>query len=220
MNELSKNFVDKMVNKFTNDSVEYGYYSNLANKSGVYKIKNNITNLSYVGSSSNIQTRIIKHFSECRSNRHTNVRLQNDFNQYGFDSFIVTVLEETSNLLEQEIKWQLTIGINKLYNDKITDRYISEKLRDQRANAHKNTHKTQEYSKKMSTLLSKYGVIMIDSQNKVIDAFDTLNAISIKYPDFAINTIRGVCNGNKASYKGYYWRYVDSNGNIVKNKND
>lgn len=222
MIDLSKKIVEINTNDFSNEecSIKYGYFSQFANKYGVYKIKNTITQLSYIGASSNIQARLVKHFSECRFNRHTNVRLQKDYNEHGFTSFEVSILEETTNLLEQEIKWQLVIGIEYLYNDKITGYYITDKLRKQRANSSKATHKSSEYSQKMSTLLSKYGVIMINSQGIVIDSFDTLNAISLKYPDFAINTIRGVCNGNKVSYKGYFWKYIDANGDVVKNKRD
>lgn len=211
--------------KFKRDSdcVEYGTWSNLKG-SGVYCIENINTKLKYVGSSKNIDQRIIKHFSELRFNRHTNLRLQSDFNKYGFSSFKVTVLEyveDTNLLLTTEVSKQLEIGKDALYNDIISGSYITTSLSKVRASSHKNTHKSDEYRAKMVALKTKYAVVKIDmTTNIVVETFESIELIADKYPTFSVNTIRGVCNGSKNSYAKYYWRYVDKQGNIVPTKWD
>ena len=57
--------------------------------SGVYLLKNTSTGRIYVGSSSNIDSRIRQHFSSLKKNCHANKDLQTDYNQgYTFDTII------------------------------------------------------------------------------------------------------------------------------------
>ena len=57
-------------NKYSNSDskFEYGTFSNMNGKSGIYSIFNKITNKEYIGSTSNIGSRITKHFSELKLN--------------------------------------------------------------------------------------------------------------------------------------------------------
>ena len=79
---------------------------------GIYAIKHILTDRMYIGSSSNLSTRIRQHFSDLRCNRHANTYLQRSFNKHGEDEFEWTILELVDNdvvLLEREQQW-----INKL----------------------------------------------------------------------------------------------------------
>ena len=68
-------------NKYSNSDskFEYGTFSNMNGKSGIYSIFNKITNKEYIGSTSNIGSRITKHFSELKLNKHTNHAMQDLF---------------------------------------------------------------------------------------------------------------------------------------------
>lgn len=61
--------------------------------SGIYCIENIINHKTYIGSSKNIYSRLLKHFALLRHSRHENAHLQNAWNKYGEDSFTWTVLE-------------------------------------------------------------------------------------------------------------------------------
>lgn len=56
-------------------------------KSGIYYIRNIVTNEYYVGQSMNLNERIRAHFRLLKRNAHTNQKLQESFNEYGSDNF-------------------------------------------------------------------------------------------------------------------------------------
>lgn len=58
----------------------------------VYKITCLGTGRSYVGRTSNYNSRISVHFSHLRKGVHSSRLMQSDFNEYGIDSFVVEVL--------------------------------------------------------------------------------------------------------------------------------
>jgi len=74
---------------------------------GIYMIKNKLNNKIYVGQSSNIENRWWKHKSFLNKNTHHNKRLQEDWNKYGKENFMMKILEECPNSLlnEREIYW-------------------------------------------------------------------------------------------------------------------
>ena len=71
---------------------------------GIYKIVNIKNGKCYIGSSTNIDIRIKDHFKLLRLKSHKNKYLQNSYDKYGRDSFIIEILEECSyeNLLIRE----------------------------------------------------------------------------------------------------------------------
>lgn len=56
-------------------------------KSGIYFIKNVITEEYYVGQSMDVDTRIKTHFHSLATNKHTNKQLQESVNTYGISNF-------------------------------------------------------------------------------------------------------------------------------------
>ena len=66
----------------------------------VYTITNKITGRTYVGKTSRRfpPARIAKHFEALRSNRHKVEMMQDDFNKYGEDSFVVHYLDSFDEL--------------------------------------------------------------------------------------------------------------------------
>jgi group I intron endonuclease len=74
---------------------------------GIYKITCATNDKFYIGSSKNIEKRLITHKNNLSSNNHANKHLQNAWNLYGPDSFFTEVLEECNLdiLINMEQKW-------------------------------------------------------------------------------------------------------------------
>lgn len=87
---------------------------------GIYKIINVINNKFYIGSAVNFSRRKTRHFSELRTNRHSNSKLQNAWNKYGEQSFVFAIVEEVQDkalLLETENRWlKEHVGKEHCYN--------------------------------------------------------------------------------------------------------
>lgn len=66
---------------------------------GIYKITNTINGKVYIGSSINIQKRLQDHKTNLRKNKHINLYLQAEYNEYTEDSFSFESLHECENIL-------------------------------------------------------------------------------------------------------------------------
>lgn len=64
---------------------------------GTYQIKNIINGKRYIGKSTNIKNRWQQHRSDLRAGRHHNKQLQNEWNTYGEDNFLMELLFECSD---------------------------------------------------------------------------------------------------------------------------
>jgi group I intron endonuclease len=77
---------------------------------GIYLITNKLNNKVYVGSSQDINRRFYLHKFYLDKNNHTNLHLQNAWNEYGKDNFTFSILEEiidSSLLLQKEKEYIL-----------------------------------------------------------------------------------------------------------------
>lgn len=66
-------------------------------KQGVYVIENIVNGKKYVGQSSNIHLRWVKHRNDLANGTHHNYKLQADWEKYGGDAFVFKVLDCTAN---------------------------------------------------------------------------------------------------------------------------
>lgn len=200
-----------------NTNVPYGIFSKYGNGRAVYGIKSNITNKVYVGATKHIQNRLMKHFNELFHNRHCTKLLQEDFNKYGFSTFNIIIYntDKNINLFDKEKEVQISIGINNLYNEKISGYWVKEEYRNKLANSSKATHKTKEYREKMSKLKTNK-IAQYHFSGTCIKIWKS--AIQIcKELGYTRSVILSCCNGNKPHAYGFDWRYVDDDGNIVTN---
>ena len=194
--------------------IPYGYFSKYGNNCAVYGIKCISTNKQYVGATKHLQRRLLKHFSELGLSRHRNKQLQIDYNKYGFNDFEFIIYSvQQSNLLDKEREIQIKIGIDMLYNEKISGYYINPEYSKQLANSNKATHKTKEYRDKMSRLkTNRIGQYLFNGE--LIKEWDSAIQVCEKL-GHTRSVILSACNGNKPHAYGYLWRYIDKNNNII-----
>lgn len=190
-----------------------GEYANYNNISGVYIIKNTITNKIYIGSSNNLGNRISKHFSECKHNRHPNRLFQLDFDKHSQSSFVFNIELITNNYKDEEYKLQLKYDKDILYNNSIGGK-LSTQHKNAVGIANTKWVRDDEYRSKLSKAKTKYSIVQLDRKGNILDIFNTVHDIIIKHPTFKTQPVRAVCNKGKSSYRGYIWRYV------IKGKED
>lgn len=72
--------------------------------SGIYKISTTFDSRIYIGSSKNIESRIVTHKGDLKRNKHCNFHLQAFVNKYGLERLIFEILEEclVEKLQQQE----------------------------------------------------------------------------------------------------------------------
>ncbi len=200
-----------------NANIPYGYFSKYGNNKAVYGIKCIDTNKQYIGATNHIQRRLLKHFNELFHNRHKNKLLQKDFNLYGLKSFDIIIYDnnEDTILLDKEKEIQISIGIDNLYNEKISGVYITEEYRNKLASSSKDSHKTNEYREKMRKIKSNK-IAQYNIDYTLIKIWDSSKEIcDILY--YTRSVILSCCNKSKKTAYGYIWRYVDDDGNILEN---
>jgi len=75
--------------------------------SGIYQIKNLVTNKVYIGSAKNFNERFAKHKRLLKNKKHPNIKLQSSYDKHGVGNFIYEKLElvEVELLIINEQKW-------------------------------------------------------------------------------------------------------------------
>jgi group I intron endonuclease len=71
---------------------------------GIYKITNKQNNRIYIGSTSCFKKRFNTHRNDLKMNRHGNNFLQNDFNKYGTDVFLIEIIEVVETTKEDRLQ--------------------------------------------------------------------------------------------------------------------
>jgi group I intron endonuclease len=144
--------------------------------SGIYKIVNLINGMIYIGSSYNINKRIMQHVTTLVGNRHPNHYLQNAWNKYGQSNFEFIIIEFCliEELLIREQYW---LDNFKCYDAKIGYNHYptagspkghspSIETRQKLSDALKNKPKSEEHRRKYSEWQT--GRILTDGHKKNI----------------------------------------------------
>lgn len=168
---------------------------------GIYKITNLISGKIYIGSSTNIRSRIAHHYSDLKKQRHHNLHLQNSYNKYGRIAFISEVLEDCtlSNLIEREQYYidSLKPEYNKLpIANSSAGRKLSEEHIRRIIEGHKKSTgglrvKVDQYTKEMS----------------YIKTFNSIKDAALMFGGTPANISKCVRGLSKSAY-GYVWKYT------------
>lgn len=161
----------------------------------IYSITNIETNKKYIGSTVNLKNRIKKHREELNNNRHHSKHLQNSYNIYGKDKFLVHV-EETIECKE-DLKLREKYYIE-LY-DSLNNGYNCCEINSFPEFNEKSISKIKEHSK--STFKSVYSINRFTGEKdgefeSVSSAFNTTSG-----------NISGVCKGRINYMKDHVFVY-------------
>jgi group I intron endonuclease len=148
--------------------------------SGIYQIRNVITEECYIGSAINFHNRWFEHKRALRKNKHCNKHLQNAWNKYNEESFIFEIIEEVLNKSNLIIKEQYYLDLLKPeYNicqiaGSTTGAafYDSKDFRQKQSISHKGKKRSDESKRKQSISMlgnkSNTGLIMPEYVRKKI----------------------------------------------------
>lgn len=182
-------------------------------KSGIYIIKNLITNKLYVGKACYLRQRLNNHKWLLRHNRHVNVYLQRAWNKYGEVNFKFDIIEycEVDLLPEKENYW---VNFYKANDDKFGYNLMivgrknhnhSDETKQKMRKASLGKKKSKEHINNMK--LSRYKpILQYDLDGNFIKEW--LGASQIRdMLGYNQSNITGVCNGLRKTHKGYIWKY-------------
>jgi group I intron endonuclease len=86
--------------------------------SGIYYIKNIVSNKFYIGSTQNLKARKYYHFNRLKNNKHPNSYLQNAWNKHGASSFVFEsrLVDIHQLLIEEQKELDTYFALGVLYN--------------------------------------------------------------------------------------------------------
>lgn len=145
--------------------------------SGIYKIENLYNGMIYIGRSTDIDRRWWQHNKDLENNVHHNKNLQNDWNSYGKEVFLFSILE--SGLSESELEsaeQEYIDSVENLYNISKNSKFppikrkVSEETRDKMRNNSARYWKGKKLSKETRRKMSesrKGRVTSKDTRDKI-----------------------------------------------------
>lgn len=175
----------------------------------IYKIKNNLNNKVYIGSSIDVERRWRQHkeASINEKDHHYNYPLMIAFRQFGIDNFtfeIIDTLPDYQTMIRAEHNWIIKEncvvpnGYNQTdnTNSPMFDPNIAKKMSDT---------KRDKYGKRVSE---------IDSNGNIIDVWDSLAEAGEK-TSLDRFKISDVCNGRRLTTGNRIFRFLDEEENII-----
>jgi len=191
------------------------------NKCGIYCIKNILNDKCYIGSSIHIYYRLRRHKSDLIRQMHANPILQNAYNKYGADSFLVSILEECDEDVVLQREQYYINTLNPVYN--ITREVINNRPSLESRIKISNTMKAK----------AKAGIrinCMNENKQKEIDLYDCncnfikrYNSyndagrfIKEKYSMFTPDSVSTIVKSKFGRYKDYYLIVPGNKCNLKK----
>ena len=178
-------------------------------KCGIYCIKNIVNNKCYIGSSTHIYYRIRRHKSDLIRKVHANPILQNAYNKYGADSFVVSIIEECTEdrVLVREQYYIDTIL--PVYN--ITKEVINNRPSTESRLKISNTMKAKVQAGIRVNPMNedkRKEINLYDCKCNFIKRFDSYNDagryLKVLYPRLTPDSISIVVKSRRGRYKDYY----------------
>lgn len=169
---------------------------------GIYAIKNEITQKYYIGQSQNIKSRWNCHRYELNNNIHINQHLQNSWNKYGENNFSFKIIElcNTEDLDDKEKYWIS-------YFNSFKEGYNMDKG-GQGITGYKHT---KEEISKMRRIQNPLVVLQFDTSFNFINRYEGGASHVKKVLGYTKDSIKARCEHKrkKIVYKNSYWVYED-----------
>jgi group I intron endonuclease len=182
-------------------------------KSGIYCIKNLITNKLYIGKAFYTRKRINTHKWLLRHNKHVNVHLQRAWNKYGESNFTFDIIEycNIESLPTREDYWTKFYKSNDMeygYNLMIPGRqnYTHSDETKQKMRARKLGKKMSEEHRNNNTLSKYKPILQFTKSGEFVKEW--LGASYVRdVLGYVQTNITEVCNGKRKTAHGYVWKY-------------
>jgi len=179
------------------------------NKCGIYCIKNIVNNKCYIGSSTHIYYRIRRHKSDLIRKVHANPILQNAYNKYGADSFVVSIIEDCTKdvlLLREQHYIDTILPVYNITREVINNRPSLES-RLKISNTMKAKVQAGIRVNPMNEAKRKE-IDLYDCNCNFIKRFDSYNDagryLKVLYPRLTPDSVSIVVNSRRGRYKDYY----------------
>lgn len=172
---------------------------------GIYKIKNIVNNKFYIGSSKNINGRWYNHTSDLKRNEHHSAHLQRAWNKYGAENFQLEIVEQCNEydlLVREQYYMDLwnPLDINIGYN--VAKEAAKPPVDPERS---RRNAKANWANGKWDNQLKPFE--RIDPNTGEVKEYRSSS--EAEADGFSQQSISACCNGKKASYANYYWRFLD-----------
>lgn len=146
-------------------------WKNFTRTTGIYRILNKITNERYIGQSKDLGERWKQHMYMLRNNKHHCSKLQQSWNQYGYEAFSFEIVElcKKTELDEKELehwKKEQDLCFNK---EPHSHHEVSEQTKKKMSEAQKGKVRS-EYSKKRVSETHKGKVTSDKTKQKMSEA--------------------------------------------------
>lgn len=186
------------------------------NNPGVYIIRCVKNNKLYVGSSVNIKNRISRHFNDLLKQKHSSPQLQNSYNKYGNESFVVEIVEEFE---KNEITLKELHRFEQKYLDEFKPYLKDNGFNTCRIAGSPSQYRLSDERKKQISESLKGRVVSDETRKKISESRKGKTN-----PKDAIERMRLKKIGSKQSEetilkKSREYSFIDSNGYIHQGKN-
>jgi hypothetical protein len=179
------------------------------NKCGIYCIKNIVNDKCYIGSSTHIYYRLRRHKSDLLRKVHANPILQNAYNKYGADSFVVSIVEECAEdvvLVREQHYIDIFLPVYNITKEVINNR-LSPESRLKISNTMKAKAKAGIRVNCMNEAKRKQ-IDLYDCNCKFIKKFDSYNDagryLKELYPRLTPDSISTIVKGRRGRYRDHY----------------
>lgn len=180
----------------------------------IYKITNHTNDKVYIGSTVNVYERQYTHTRDLLKNKHSNQKLQNSWNKYGWKAFSFQIIEHITDqtmLLKREQYYvdqynSLTKGYNCIYPEpRLTAKGIEERSQQKKDYYIKNKEAIKQQRKEYR-LKNERKI----KQLKKSEYVNNKEKIKARVKEYALN--------NKEKIKEKKKQYRDDNKELIKNK--
>ena len=83
------------------------FYKQMDTMMGVYQIRNNMNDKIFISSFANLKNKWLTIKMQLNMGRHPHAELQEDWNELGEDAFSYSVMEESKQEADMDVKWEL-----------------------------------------------------------------------------------------------------------------
>lgn len=175
-------------------------------RAGVYSIHNIITDEYYIGSSRHMYTRLARHRSDLRKNKHQNHLLQESWNKYGENAFDYDVIEYCENndsiLRDREQFYIDTLHPSLNITQSSRNKYFPEETHKKMSSSRKEGFKKGSIVKYQATPIYQY-----DLNGNFIKAYPDIKTAALEN-NIARSSINRYLSGIYRKGGNYLWSKV------------